>query len=311
MSRRPMPDVVVLLPGITGSVLQKDGKDVWTLSGGAGLRALLSLGRSITDLKLEGDVPEAEDLGDGVRASRLLPDVHLIPGLWKIDGYGRVAEAIKAGFEVEEGANYFEFAYDWRRDNRASARQLGRKSHDWLRAWRERSGNDQAKLILVGHSMGGLVSRYFLECLEGWKDTRTLVTFGTPYGGSLNALSYIAVGMRKKVGPLTLIDLSELLRSFTSVYQLLPVYDCVDTGGGRLVKVTEIGGIPNLDPSRAEDAVRFHAEIREAVDTHQRDDDYRHGRYRIRPVVGASVCQAAWGWRWLRACSWLSMTRQT
>ena len=28
-------------------------------------------------------------------------------------------------------------------------------------------------------------------------------------------------------------------------------------------------------------------------------------------TVGASVCQAAWGWRWLRACSSLSMTRQT
>jgi pimeloyl-ACP methyl ester carboxylesterase len=39
------------------------------------------------------------------------------------------------------------------------------------------------KLILVGHSMGGLVARYFLECLEGWRDTRRLVTFGTPYRG--------------------------------------------------------------------------------------------------------------------------------
>ena len=33
MSRIPIPDVVVLLPGITGSVLQKDGRDVWALSG--------------------------------------------------------------------------------------------------------------------------------------------------------------------------------------------------------------------------------------------------------------------------------------
>ena len=29
MAKQPMGDVVVLLPGILGSVLQRDGKDVW------------------------------------------------------------------------------------------------------------------------------------------------------------------------------------------------------------------------------------------------------------------------------------------
>ena len=41
-------------------------------------------------------------------------------------------------------------------------------------------------------SMGGLVSRYFLEVLEGWRDARALLTFGTPYRGSLNALDALA-----------------------------------------------------------------------------------------------------------------------
>ena len=48
-----MRDVVVCLPGITGSVLQKDGRDVWNISGGALINALATLGRSIGDLKLE------------------------------------------------------------------------------------------------------------------------------------------------------------------------------------------------------------------------------------------------------------------
>ncbi len=82
-------DVVVLLPGITGSVLRKDGKDVWAPSGGAVVNALLSLGHDIKDLKL-GDDPPGEDEIDGVSAPRLMPDIHLIPGLWKIDGYGRI-----------------------------------------------------------------------------------------------------------------------------------------------------------------------------------------------------------------------------
>ena len=33
--RKAMRDVVVCIPGITGSVLRKDGRDVWNISGGA------------------------------------------------------------------------------------------------------------------------------------------------------------------------------------------------------------------------------------------------------------------------------------
>ena len=82
-----MPDVVVCIPGITGSVLRKGNKDVWNISGGALLSALTTLGRSISDLKLEDDPPDVDDLGDGITAPEVIRDVHLIPGLWRIDGY--------------------------------------------------------------------------------------------------------------------------------------------------------------------------------------------------------------------------------
>jgi hypothetical protein len=35
MLKTKMRDVVILLPGITGSILQKDGSDIWALSGRA------------------------------------------------------------------------------------------------------------------------------------------------------------------------------------------------------------------------------------------------------------------------------------
>jgi pimeloyl-ACP methyl ester carboxylesterase len=283
---RPMGDVIVLLPGITGSVLQKDGRDVWAISAGAAVRALTSLGRSISDLILEEDPADVDDLGDGVTAPRVVPDTHLIPGLWKIDGYTKVARAVQETFDVRAGENFFEFSYDWRRDNRVAARRLARMSHDWLSSWRDRSGNADAKLILIGHSMGGLVSRYFLEAMEGWKDTRLLLTFGTPYRGSLNALDFVANGMKKKLGPITLIDLSDLLRSFTSVYQLLPIYPCFDGGDGQLVRLTETDRVPNLDADRAAAARGFHEEIREAVDAHVQDGEYVERGYRIHPIVG-------------------------
>jgi hypothetical protein len=281
-----MPHVIVVLPGITGSVLRKDGKDLWAPSAQGILGAILSLGQNLQALKLAQDPSDIDDLEDGVTADRLIPDIHLIPGLWKIDGYTALFKEIERRFAVERGRNLFEFPYDWRRDNRIAARGLARQSHAWLKAWREHSGNEHAGLILIAHSMGGLVSRYFLECLDGWRDTKMLITFGTPYRGSLNALNFLCNGFKKKLGPLTLVDLTELRRSFTSIYQLLPVYPCYDNGDGKLVRVGESTGIPRLDASKAAQALAFHDEIEQQVAVHMKDETYRQKGYRIHPVVG-------------------------
>lgn len=281
-----MKDVVVVLPGILGSALEKDGRAVWNMSAGAAARALFTLGRSVKDLTLDGDDHEADDLGDGIEATRVLPDLHLIPGLWKIDGYGAITKRLQKQFDLRPGENYFEFAYDWRRDNRVAARKLRRQSHDWLADWRRSSGGDDARLVLLAHSMGGLVSRAFLELEEGWKDTRTLVTFGTPYRGALNAAGFIANGFTKKLGPFTLVDLTDMLRSLTSVHQLLPIYPCIDDGSGELKRPAEAAGFPHLDRERADDALAFHRSIEAAVAGNRSDDAYTDRGYRIEPVVG-------------------------
>ena len=160
--------------------------------------------------------------------------------------------------------NLFEFAYDWRRDNRVSARKLARSAKEWLDRWRQSSGASDAKLVLVAHSMGGLVSQYFLEVMGGWKDTRALVSFGTPYRGSLNALGYLANGYSEGVGPLK-VDLSSTLASFTAVYQLLPAFECVDRGDGKLERIGEIDGVNGVDPARAKAALAFYREIKDAA----------------------------------------------
>ncbi len=131
---------------------------------------------------------------------------------------------------------------------------------------RNGSANPDAKLILIGHSMGGLVARYFLECLDGWRDTRMLITFGTPHRGSLNAVDFLVNGFVKKVGPLKVADLTTLLRSLTSVYQLLPIYPCVDLGDG-YERVAEVGDrLPGVDRARAASALTdFHRAIEAGV----------------------------------------------
>ena len=278
----PMPDVVVLLPGITGSELKKDGHVIWGWSGRVLARNLLTLGQdSVNTLWVGQDSPVDEFLDDKVVASRLLPDLHMLPGIWKIDGYGAVADFITSEFRAVENENFFPFPYDWRRDNRSSAHTLKKRADEWLHRWRAKSGNPNAKLILIGHSMGGLVSRYFLEVLEGWRDTRALITFGTPFRGSLNAVDALANGMKE----LDVINLSRLARTLNSLYQLLPTYECIDAGSGELRRVVD-GGLPNADLARVKDAFEFHEEIRRAVEAHQQDEAYRKDRYHVYPIVG-------------------------
>ena len=285
-TQQPMRDIVVLVPGITGSVLRKDGKDLWALSGSAFFDALKSLSRNLDALRLNGDDESLDDLGDGITPHRLINDLHIVPGLWKIDGYTAIARSLAQNYKLTPGENYFEFPYDWRRSNVVAARRLARVSSDWLRRWRRSSGNADAKLIFLAHSMGGLVVRWFAECLEGWRDTRMLVSFGTPYRGSLNAVSFLCNGMKNSLGPIELIDLTALLRSMTSVYQLLPIYPCIDPGGGTLVRPGEARNVPNLDGARASQALAFHRAIEKAVESHSKQARYVEKGYRVHPIVG-------------------------
>lgn len=274
-----MGDVVVVIPGITGSVLTKDGKDVFGLTVGAGLRAVFSGGRSLESLTLPEDDGAEEDIGDGVIASRLSPDAHLVPGLWKIDGYGRLMTRLGQ----LPGAELHPFPYDWRRDNRVHARRLQRAAERWLAERRQQ--DPDVRLVLIAHSMGGLIARYFLEVLGGWRDTRLLVTFGTPFRGSLNAVGFLSGGLTRLGG---LVDLTEVLRSCTSVYQLLPVYRCIDEGEGELVRLTDVvAPLRGVDPARVAAARGFHREIEEAVARNQQNADYRERGYQLRQVVGA------------------------
>lgn len=277
-NKAPMKDMIVILPGILGSVLQKDGKDLWAVSGQAVWQVLSNSSKMIHNLKLAQDDPEAEDLGDGVRATALIQDIHLVPGLWKIDGYTETARLITDNFEVTPGdfyndpddraANFYQFPYDWRRDSRANARILKRLIDKRLKCWREKSGASDAKVILLAHSMGGLISRYYLEVLEGWKDSRALFTFGTPYRGSLKAVNFLANGYKQ-----LFLDLTEVMRSLTSIYQLLPIYQAINING-QYHRIAEVDNLPNVDKLKAQNALAFHREIEAAVERHLKDEQY-------------------------------------
>ncbi len=287
MLKERMRDIVVLIPGVMGSVLQKDDKDLWIPSQVA-FSGLTSLGgSSLQQLKLEEDDPNVDDLGDGIQATRLIVLPRLIAGLSKTDGYSVLSRLITDNFQVikangnnDKPANFFEFPYDWRRDNRVAARKLKNLIDQRLPQWRNHTGIKDARVIILAHSMGGLVARYYLEVLEGWQDCRALVTFGTPYRGSTLAVNYLANGYKQ-----SFLELTEVVRSFTSVYQLMPIYEMLNVSG-KYQRVAETDGIPNIDKNLAEQALAFHREIENAVNQHQKDNQYLTSGYKIIPFVG-------------------------
>ncbi|MEW1548132.1 esterase/lipase family protein [Streptomyces tsukubensis] len=63
-------------------------------------------------------------------------------------------------------------------DIRAAARLLGRHVEEVC----ARSGQDGVDL--VGHSLGGLIARYYSQCLGGDLRVRNVVTLGTPHSGT-------------------------------------------------------------------------------------------------------------------------------
>jgi len=66
-------------------------------------------------------------------------------------------------------------------DIRRAARELG----GVVEALAERTGYEQ--IHVIGHSMGGLIARYYVQRLGGDRPVHTLVTLGTPHAGRRTA----------------------------------------------------------------------------------------------------------------------------
>ncbi|MFH9135611.1 esterase/lipase family protein [Streptomyces sp. NPDC017524] len=64
------------------------------------------------------------------------------------------------------------------RDIRTAAELLGRHVEEVC----ARTGH--SRVDVVGHSLGGLIARYYVQRLGGDRRVRTLVTLGTPHGGT-------------------------------------------------------------------------------------------------------------------------------
>ncbi|MFN2199000.1 MAG: CHAT domain-containing protein [Anaerolineales bacterium] len=220
--RTPPKHFVVFVPGYMGSQLRSrsTGEIVW-IDLPAMLRNPLQLPQAVDEMfgQMEYPNPDLEPAG-------ILEQVVFAPPLFKQEQYGRMLDALRnMGYHIDpqdpvDPAAYT-FAYDWRQDNRISARQLGEK----ILSLQDR--HPGAKAWLIGHSNGGIVSRWYIE-KEGGKDhVGRLFLMGSPWDGAPKAIQVMQDGLN--VLFMRLFNLlgipsrtRDLIRSFPSFYQLIP-----------------------------------------------------------------------------------------
>jgi hypothetical protein len=231
-------DLVVVVPGIMGSELVDavTGETLWGLrdprwyvkawAGGSALRTL-----ALTDDERAGRYGR-------VRATGLLRFPAFAPVLRGFEPYGRLLEGVRR-VTVDPSA-VLEFAYDWRLPVHHNAARLAEFIDAGLGTWR--AGHAEARAVIVAHSMGGLLARHVAAIPGAAQLIRRVVTLGTPFYGAAKAAVLLSSG---EGGPLPLpkARLRDLARTLPGLYDLLPTYRCVDTGGdARRLEPSDVAG---------------------------------------------------------------------
>jgi pimeloyl-ACP methyl ester carboxylesterase len=245
---------VILVPGLAGSELRhKDSRQrIW-------FRTFRSRSEDLR-LPIGADPTKAHDDIVATDALRTIK----IGGLPLYDVYGGFIKVMvtRGGYHEEpwetpspEGSHdsLYIFAYDWRLDNVANARQLIRR----IEQLKLKLGKPQLKFDVVAHSMGGIICRY--AAMYGDADLRDgdgkaeptwagakhfdkVILLGTPNEGSANSLNALVNGL--SIGNIR-IDLpfvqdSSKFTAFTipAVYQLLPAPDTIRAFNDKLEPVS-------------------------------------------------------------------------
>jgi phospholipase A1 len=198
-----MTHVVVLVPGIMGSELRLDGEIIWP----GPVRSLIFPYGNMVAL-----------MSDDLVASDVIRRYSIS------EQYGALINDLGAcGFrETDTPPTLFVYSYDWRKSVSLAAEGLAELVG---RAVAMHGG--EADITLIGHSMGGLVCRYYLESGDHSHETsiahvRRLITLGTPHRGAPLALT-AALGHEKRL--FLSAEQVHLLGSdprFPGLYHLLP-----------------------------------------------------------------------------------------
>lgn len=206
--RRP----VVVIPGFAASELWKGDIKIWP---------------NHTRLVTSSEAAIQADW-DGLRVGRMVREVSIIPGFAKNDTFGRLVHYLVDDLGYRQGDDLLEFPYDWRKDNRETAQLL----FETIQNWRAQRKSPTEKIVLIAHSMGGLIARLYLSLYGGADAVERCIFIGTPHQGVPRPLAMLLAGAGVLPFGLALHKVRKLVMRFPSFYQLLPAFPAVhfDTG---------------------------------------------------------------------------------
>lgn len=249
---------VIIVPGVKGSILKRDKKEVWGRSCRvAFLNTFDELQFPITDQLAHnfdtdfGAFYNKSNVRDGGIMKKYRIALSFM-NLFDVSIYKNLKDVLEKSGGYTKGKDLYMFSYDWRLDNRTSAAQLAYKVkayqklylkhlqdvlfvnnakgyNDYLQRLRTNNwitDDGLVKVNLVTHSMGGLISRYYLQVLGGEKNVNKLIMLGTPNQGAMDALKAIAEGEfpESVFHFYSKEETRSILFSWPSTFQLLPRY---------------------------------------------------------------------------------------
>lgn len=236
----PQPDgvpshFIVIVPGYMGSTLRDrtTGEIVW-IDFGTIPKNPLKWDDWLTSLTEVMRYPN-----DDLEPAGLINEVLFILPWAKQEHYGRLFAALESmGYNVdptkydERERDVYAFPYDWRQDNRLSARELAAAVDRW------RGFHPDAEVWMLAHSNGGLVARWYIEREGGKNYVTRLLLMGSPWDGTPVAMRVLTRGfdylLRRGFNPLGIAERTRgIIRTFPSIYQLIPTQRefVRDTGG--------------------------------------------------------------------------------
>jgi pSer/pThr/pTyr-binding forkhead associated (FHA) protein len=200
--------IVIFVPGLMGSELWRGNERVFP------------------HIKTLFTNPETLRYPEPAEPRKIVDEVVIVPNLVKLDQYNRLGDYLVEELGYRRGVDFFEFAYDWRQDVRTSARQLGALVESLPRG---------QPLIIIGHSLGTMVSRFYIERLGGKSRVERVILMGGPHRGVVKALTSLLSAPELLPFGIMGERLRQVSMSFPSSYQILPVYPLpVDAAGTKI-----------------------------------------------------------------------------